>query len=93
MTRKNLLITGAIAVGSIFAAAIAAGQGPVVNIGSRHGNLRAAQQAIVTAYQKIDQAQHDNKDELGGHAAKAKQHLMAADEELRAAADFANARH
>jgi hypothetical protein len=66
-------------------------QQPVVNIGSRHGNLRAAQQYIASAYQRIDQAQRANDGQLGGHAQRAKDLLMQADEELRLAADVSNA--
>jgi hypothetical protein len=66
---------------------------PVVNIDpDRHGNLAAAQGDIVDAYQRIDMAQSANNDQLGGHAQKAKDFLAQADMELRAAADFANAR-
>jgi hypothetical protein len=72
----------------VFAGATLA-QGPVVNIGDKHGNLRAAQEFIVNAYGKVDSAQHENKEGLGGHAEKAKQHLVEADEELRAAATYA----
>lgn len=65
-------------------------QSPVVNIGDRHGNLRSAQEYIVAAWQKIDAAQVDNRYNLGGHAGRAKQLLMQADEQLRLAADVAN---
>ena len=58
----------------------------------KHGNLAEAQQRILQAYQKIDEAQRDNKDELGGHAEKAKQLLSDADRELKAAAEYADHR-
>ncbi|MGO4503701.1 MULTISPECIES: hypothetical protein [unclassified Dyella] len=64
--------------------------GPVVDIGYRHGNLRNAQQNIVQAWQLVSDAQIDNDDRLGGHAARAKALLTQADEELRLAADAAN---
>jgi hypothetical protein len=67
-------------------------QGPVVNIGTRHGNLQAAQQYIVAAFQRIDDAQRANHGQLGGHAQRAKDLLAQADEELRLAADVANER-
>jgi len=66
-------------------------QSPVVNIGDRHGNLRAAQEYIVSAYQRINQAQRANDGQLGGHAQRAKDLLTQADEELRLAADVSNA--
>jgi hypothetical protein len=67
-------------------------QEPVVDIGRRHGNLQAAQEYITAAYQRIEQAQVDNRGHLGGHAARAKALLTEADEELRLAADTANER-
>lgn len=65
-------------------------QEPTVNIGTRHGNLRAAQQYIVSAYQRIQQAQKDNDGQLGGHAQRAKDYLVQADQELRQAANVSN---
>jgi hypothetical protein len=89
MVKKDLVIGIALGValscgGVIFA------QSPVVNISSRHGNLRAAQSYIVEAFQKINAAQRDNQDQLGGHAQKAKDFLVQADQELRLAADVSN---
>jgi hypothetical protein len=88
---KNAKLRMFVAGGALLLAGVALGQSPVVNIGTKHGNLRAAQEYIVNAYGKIDEAQKDNKDQLGGHAEAAKQHLSEADAELRAAADYANA--
>ena len=87
--KKDMLIGTALGLilgcsGAIFA------QAPVVNIGDRHGNLRAAQQYIVSAWQRIDEAQQDNHYQLGGHAGRAKQLLVQADEELKQAAITAN---
>jgi hypothetical protein len=70
--------------GAIFA------QAPAVNIGARHGNLRAAQQYIASAWQRVDEAQADNHYDLGGHAGRAKELLVQADQELRLAANVAN---
>ena len=66
-------------------------QRPTVNISRRHGNLRDAQSYIVQAFQKINQAQHANKGQLGGHAQRAKELLIEADAELRQAANVSNA--
>jgi hypothetical protein len=66
-------------------------EGPVVNIGERHGNLRNAQINIVQAYHFVQMSQHDNHGQLGGHAQHAKDLLVQADAELRAAADVSNA--
>ncbi len=87
-TIHSLRIVGTIAVLGFAAAAM--GQAPTVNIGNKHGNLRAAQEYIVNAYGKIDTAQRDNHDQLGGHAQKAKDFLVQADQELREAANYAN---
>jgi hypothetical protein len=90
MTRKSLLVGTALYT-AIACVSVTFAQAPVVNIDShRHGNLAAAQSYIVQAYQKIDSAQRDNHDQLGGHAQKAKDLLTQADAELRLAANVAN---
>jgi 2-keto-3-deoxy-galactonokinase len=63
---------------------------PMVDIGDRHGNLRDAQEHIVEAWRAISRAQEANDARLGGHAARAKELLGQANEELRLAADVAN---
>ncbi|MGE8186836.1 hypothetical protein [Pseudomonas sp. NPDC086278] len=63
---------------------------PYVDIGGRHGNLRNAQEHISAAWQAISAAQSANDSRLGGHAARAKELLSEANEELRMAADAAN---
>ena len=91
MTRNKswmlLALCGATVVGCATAQ-----QAPVVDIGDRHGNLRQAQELIAQAYQLVDRAQVDNDAHLGGHAARAKELLNQASEELRLAANAANAR-
>jgi len=87
--KKDMLVGTALGLvlgcsGAIFA------QQPMVDIGTRHGNLRAAQQYIVSAWQRIDQAQVDNNYNLGGHAGRAKELLVQADQELKLAAETAN---
>lgn len=63
---------------------------PYVNIDRyRHGNLAAAQGNIVQAFNYISYAQRANDGQLGGHAARAKELLTEANEELRLAADVA----
>ena len=51
---------------------------------ARHPNLADAQQHVVQAFDKIDAAQRGNHDQLGDHAAKAKDLLAQASRELRA---------
>jgi len=89
MKKKKLFIAGALATVLSFAGVVYA-QAPVVNIGTRHGNLRAAQGYIVQAYQRLDRAQVANQDQLGGHAQRAKELLTEADMEIRLAANVAN---
>lgn len=89
MIKRDMLIGTALGLmlgcsGAIFA------QAPAVNIGNRHGNLRAAQEYIASAWQRIDEAQVDSHYNLGGHAGRAKDLLVQADEELKLAAIAAN---
>jgi len=55
-----------------------------------HPNLEAARSALNTAEEKITAAQKANEYDLGGHAAKAKDAIVLAKEELRLAAETAN---
>lgn len=81
----TVIATTVTCVGIMFA------QSPVVNIDPyHHGNLAAAQSSIVSAYQSINRAQQANDDQLGGHAQRAKDLLVQADQELRLAANVAN---
>lgn len=90
MNIKKLAL-GSVAAGALFFGGYAIGQGPVVNIdGHRHPNLAEAQHHLQQAYGKIDEAQRANKDELGGHAQKAKDLVDGADRELKAAAEWAD---
>ena len=79
-------------LGSVLASAsVVLAQGPVQNINpARHSHLASAQNSIAHAYQKIETAQTDNRDRLGGHAQKAKDLLAEASQELKLAAEYAN---
>jgi hypothetical protein len=57
---------------------------------AKYPNLAEAQHHILEAVEKIDAAQKANKDQLGGHADKAKQLLDQASHELKEAAEYAN---
>ena len=71
---------------------VIAAQEPVVDIDKNvHPNLAAAQQHIVEANRYIATAQKENRYDMKGHAEKARQLLMEADQELKAAAEAANA--
>ena len=66
---------------------------PVNNVsGKKHPNLAAAQHLTTQAYDKIVAAQNANEFDLGGHAKKARELLEQANRELKAAAEFANAK-
>ncbi|WP_047495719.1 hypothetical protein [Terriglobus sp. TAA 43] len=89
---KNKIAAALVTAISLVSVTLLFAQGPpVVNISSyRHGNLAAAQNYIVQAYQMVNQAQQANDGQLGGHAARAKQLLSQADYELRQAANVSN---
>jgi hypothetical protein len=92
MTRKNMVLNSMLGL-SLFFGGMLFGQMPAENIDPhKHPNLAEAQQHLRQAYAKTDEAQKDNRDELGGHGDKAKQHMMAADQELKLAAEFADHR-
>jgi hypothetical protein len=88
MIRKWML-GSVVCTSLIFGCASQADQ-PQVDIGDRHGNLRDAQEHIVQAWRLVGEAQRDNDSRLGGHAARAKELLSQANDELRLAADTAN---
>ena len=89
--RKKIYAFIALLAILVFCAAILA-QEPVVNIDPKlHPNLYAAQRHIAEANQEIVNAQKDNRYDMKGHAEKARQLLVQASEELKAAALAANA--
>ena len=80
---KTILITAAIAfpVGMLAA-------GPMKG----HPNMQAADKALATAWEKITAAQKANEFDLDGHAAKAKDAIKLAVDELKLAAEASNAK-
>ena len=89
MTTKNSIVTTVLSAALLCGVALA--QEPTVNIDAkRHPNLAEAQRLLVEANHKITQAQTDNKRDMKGHAEKARQHILEADKELKAAAEAAN---
>lgn len=88
----NLLAIAAVVfgIGGLTAYTYAQYNGPIVNIGQRHGNMRRAQENLVAAYQAISAAQEANEGQLGGHAARAKELISQADYEIRQAANVSN---
>lgn len=55
-----------------------------------HPNLIAAQKAADLAFEKLTAAQKANEYDLGGHAAKAKDLIKQAQDEIKLAAEAAN---
>ena len=67
-------------------------QEPVLDIDSRiHPNLAEAQRHVVEANRFIKEAQKDNHYDMRGHAEKARQLLVQVNNELKLAAEAANA--
>ena len=67
---------------------------PAQNVSPRrHPNIAAAQRLTAQAFQKITAAQQANEFDLAGHAAKAKELLDQANEELKKAAEVSNINH
>jgi F0F1-type ATP synthase membrane subunit b/b' len=93
MRLRSLYVVGVLAIALIFMGVTFA-QKPEMNIDpARHSNLAAAQHHIGEAFEKIQEAQRANKDELGGHAEKAIELLNQANHELKEAAEFVDHHH
>jgi hypothetical protein len=85
--------SAALAIGLVAGGAILA-QGPANNVNpSRNPNLAAAQKLVTQAFEKITIAQQANKEDMKGHASKAKELLIQANKELKIAADIADQKH
>lgn len=90
---KNKLLFSFLCAATLICSAALFAQRPATNIDpNKHANLAAAQHLIQEAYDKTQEAAKVNKDELGGHAEKAAQHLVEADQELKLAAEYADHR-
>jgi hypothetical protein len=89
-TKKSIVLSTVFCAGLVCGGALFA-QRPVTNINpQKHPNLAEAQRHLQEAWGKADEAQKENKEGLGGHAQKAKEHMEAADQELKAAAEYAD---
>jgi hypothetical protein len=62
---------------------------PAMAFGYAHPNLVAAQKLINESFDKITKAQDNNDFDLDGHALKAKEALVKAQEEIRLASEYA----
>jgi len=83
MTRSRFVLGSVLCLAS-FAGGVLVAQGP------RHPNLMAAQDLINRAFDRITAAQQANEWDMDGHAAKAKDLLARAKEQIHLAAEAAN---
>lgn len=90
MTKRAFAFPALLAAVLLCAASFA--QEPVEDISAKvHPNLAAAQKHVVAANAAIATAQKDNRYDMKGHAEKARQLLVQANNELKLAAEAANA--
>ncbi len=90
MSVRNILV-GSVLCAALLTSGGAFAQRPKSKISpARHPNLAAAVRLTDQAFQKITAAQQANEWDMDGHAAKAKDLLQQADNELKAAAKDAN---
>jgi hypothetical protein len=93
MTKRSLLMNTILSA-TLFCSGVTLAQAPVVDIDKKlHPNLALAQDHLVQATNYIAVAQRDEKYDMQGHAEKARQLLMQANQELKLAAEAANAHH
>lgn len=90
---KTLIVSGVSAL-ALLCGSVALAQKPVENVSAkRHPNLAAAQRLAQNAWEKLSAAQAANEFDMAGHAAKAKELLDQANQEIKMAAEAANANH
>ena len=90
MTRTGLVMTAILSAALFCGVALA--QQPVEDINkSVHPVLAAAQHHVVEANNNVAAAQKDNRYDMQGHAEKARDLLVQANQELKAAAQAADA--
>ncbi len=88
----SALAVAATLIAGMAATASAAAE-PVVNVDpSRHGNIARAQELSRQAFDAMTAAQNANEFDMDGHAAKAKDLLVQANQEMKLAALAANRR-
>ena len=91
MTKKCVVLNTILSAG-LFCSGLILAQVPVQDIdGNLHANLAAAQNHVVEAFNSILAAEKQNNNDMQGHAQKARQFLVQANQELKAAALAANA--
>jgi len=87
---KHLAMLGLMSA-ALLAGTAMAGDAPERDVSARHHpNIAAAQKLSREAFNKVSAAQQANEWDMAGHAAKAKDLLEQASEELKQAAEAAN---
>jgi len=91
MTKKRLLIN-TILTAALLCGSVTLAQEPAQNINKgAHPHMAEAQRLVVGAYHEIEIAQRANKYDMHGHAGKAEGLLTQVNEELKLAAEDADA--
>lgn len=91
---KAKLVLGSVLSAALICGSVALAQKPAENIsGKKHPNLAAAQRLSQEAFEKIAAAQQANEWDMDGHAAKAKELLEQANQQMKFAAEAANKNH
>ncbi len=91
MTKKNSLVSTILYAG-LFCSAVVLAQAPVQNINkNKHPNLAEAQSHVAEAYNSVTTAQKDNRYDMHGHAQNARNLLVQVSQELKLAAEDADA--
>lgn len=89
--KRNLFVRLVLVFALLVSGLAFAQKKPAQNVsGKRHPNLAAAQHLTAQAFQKVTAAQQANEWDMEGHAAKAKDLLDQANNELKQAAEAAN---
>lgn len=89
--KRNLFVRLVLVFALLLTGLAFAQKKPAQNVSARrHPNLAAAQRLTAQAYEKVTAAQQANEYDMGGHAAKAKELLDQANNELKQAAEAAN---
>lgn len=89
--RRNLFVRLVLVFALLVSGLAFAQKKPAQNVsGKKHPNLAAAQHLTAQAFQKVTAAQQANEWDMEGHAAKAKDLLDQANNELKQAAEAAN---
>ncbi len=91
MTQEKLLASTILTAG-LFCSVVTLAQAPVQNINkNKHPNLAQAQSLVVQADNYMVNAQKDNRYDMHGHAKNARQFLVQASQEMKLAAEDADA--